>query len=170
MKNGHLSDDQIQELLDARTGRSATILPIHLGVCANCRERLENFRQLYAGLAADPGFMLPETFADSVLNKLPASRPPFWMRPALCIALAVSIFILVLTGLFIFVDMKPLADGSIRIAGSSAAAFRPLLAQFRQLLAGSNGYSGWFMLGGLGLLSAALIDRLLQRHTLHRGH
>ena len=74
MNNGHLTDDQIQEILDARVLHSGPILPLHLGTCARCRERLESFRRLYAGLAADPGFVLPPSFADCRAGK--NSRPP----------------------------------------------------------------------------------------------
>ena len=137
--------------------------------CAYCRERFEQYRQLYAGLAADPGFVLPPAFADSMLKKIPVSRPVFWTRPAVRISLAVSAFALVLAGLFIFVDMKPLTDDTIRIFNAMAAAFRPLPAQFQQLLAKLNGNAGLFILGGLGLLSAAFFDHILQRQTLRRS-
>jgi hypothetical protein len=169
MLNGHLSDDHIQELLDAQLTGSGALWPIHLGACSGCRERLERFRRLYDGLAADPGFLLPARFADSVLGNMPVFRPPFWLRPAFWIPLAAMLLILGSAGVFLFVDMKPLVSSSIRILASMAGAFQLLLARLRQLLDGGGGHAAWIMLGGLSLLSAAFFDRFLQRHVLHRS-
>ena len=169
MNHEHLSDDQIQEILDAPLLKSGQILSMHLGTCASCQKRLESFQQLYASLAADPGFVLPPVFADSVLDKIPVSRPVFWARPAVRISLAISALTLVLAGLFVFVDMKPLAGQATRMANSLADAFRPLLAQFQHLFAKLHGSAGVFMLGGLGLLSAAFFDHILKQQTLHRS-
>ena len=169
MTTGHLNDGQIQEILDNMVFGPGQSLAPHLETCAFCRERFELYKQLYAGLAVDPGFALPPTFADSILKKLPVSRSVFWTRPAVRIFLAVGAFALVLAGLFIFVNMKPLTDDVIRIFNTMAAAFRPLPTQFQQLFAKLNGYAGLFILGGLGLLSAAFFDQFLQRQTLHRS-
>jgi hypothetical protein len=169
MSNGHLPDDQIQEILDnLKFGQNQT-MPPHLHACPSCRVRFEQFRTLYAGLAADPGFNLPPAFADSLLQRIPAARPAFWSRPAVRISLAVSAGALVLAGVFIMVDIKPLAGQLLRMAAATAAAFRPLPAQFQQLFAKLNNNAGLFILGGLGLLSAAFFDQLLQRQALHRN-
>jgi hypothetical protein len=85
------------------------------------------------------------------------------------ISLALSAFALVLAGLFIFVNMRPLTNELVRIFNTLAASFRPLPAQFRQLLAKFDGHAGLFLLGGLGLLSAALFDHILKQQTL-RGN
>jgi hypothetical protein len=169
MNNIHFSDEQIQAMLDKMIFQPGQPLDPHLEICASCRDRLEQYRLLYTGLAVDPGFALPPTFADSIIKKLPASRQIFWKRPLVWIPLAVSACALVLAGLFIFVDMKPLADHAIRIANSLVTSFQPLSVQFQQLLAKLNGYAGLFMLGGLGLLSAAFFDHILQQQTLRRS-
>ncbi len=99
MSNEHLTDEQIQNILDSRMLKAGSILPLHLGTCASCQKRLDSFRQLYAGLAADPGFALPPAFADSVLDKISASRPVFWERPAAKIAMAIGTAAVILAGL-----------------------------------------------------------------------
>ena len=169
MTNGHLNDGQIQEILDNMAFEPGQSLTQHLMICASCRERFEQYRQLYAGLSADPGFALPPTFADSILKKLPVSNQVFWTRPAVRVSLAISAFALVLAGMFNLVDMKPLTDDVIRIFNNMVAAFQPLPAQFQQLLAKLNGNASLFMLGGLGLLSAALFDHILKHYTLRRS-
>jgi len=170
MTNKHLNDEQIQESLDSMVFGPEQSLALHLETCAPCRERLEQYRQLYAGLAADPGFALPPTFADSIIKKLPVSRPVFWARPKIRIFLAISACALVLAGILIFVDMKPLTDAPIGIFKALILAFRPLAAQFQQLLGKAGNNARLFILCGLGLLSAAFFDHILQRQTLRRGH
>jgi hypothetical protein len=169
MTNGHLNEAQIQEILDKTLFHPGQSPVPHLETCASCRERFEQYRQLYAGLAVDPGFALPPAFADSIIKKLPVSRKGFWARPAVRISLAGSAFALVLAGLFVFINMKPLTHDAVRIFNALAAAFRPLPAQFQQLLAKLNGNAGLFILGGLGMLSAAFFDHFLQQQTLHRS-
>ena len=170
MTNKHLNDGQIQEILDNMAFQPGQSLAPHLQTCASCWQRFEQYQQLYAGLAADPGFALPPTFADSIIKKLPFPRQVFWMRPLVWIPLAASACALVSAGLFIFVDMRPLTDAVIPIFNTLAAAFRPLPTQFQQLLAKLNGNAKLFILGGLGLLSAAFFDHILQRQILHRNH
>jgi hypothetical protein len=169
MTNGHLLDEQIQEILDNMVLYPGQALPPHLRACPSCRERFAQYRRLYAGLAVDPGFTLPPTFTDTLLNKIPPLRPVFWQRPAMRISLAVSASALVLTGLLTFVSMKPLTAAAARIFDSFSAAFRPLPAQFRQLLTGLDADAGLFILGGLGLLGAAVFDQFLQRQVLRRS-
>lgn len=169
MTNEHLSDDRIQEILDELALRPGRPLPTHVFACPYCRERVDQYQLLYAGLAADPGFTLPPTFADSVLKKIPTLRPVFWRRPAVLVSLVAGGSALVLVGLAMTVNLKPVSVGAVRIVDSFAAAFRPLPAQFRQLLSGLNASFGLFLLGGLGLLAAAFFDQLLKRQFLHRS-
>jgi len=169
MTNGHLRDDQIQEILDHSALQPGQPLPAHVGGCPFCSERFEQYRRLYAGLAVDPGFVLPPAFADSVLKKIPLPRPVFWRRPAVLIPLAAGVSALVLAGLAVWVNMTPFVAATARILNSFAAAFRPLAAQLQQLLAGLNADTGLIILGGLGLLGAAVFDHILQRQVLRRS-
>jgi len=168
MNKGHINDEQIQDILDTMARGAVQPLPPHLNACASCREIFEQYRALYAGLAADPGFSLPPAFADSLLQRMPASRPAFWTRPRVWMPLAAGAVTLVVAGVFMFIDVKPLGGQFVRMATAAAESFRPLPVQFQQLFAKINGYAGLFILGGLGLLSAAVFDRILQRHAFHR--
>jgi len=170
MTNAHLTDDQIQETLDAMMFHSGLILPMHLGTCARCQKRLESFQRLYAGLATDPGFALPPAFAESVLARLPASRLLNWQRPALRITVAVAACALTLAGLLIFVNMRPLASGTAQACHSFTKSLLSLGGQLKQLFTQLGSAAKPFLLGGLGLFSAALLDRMLQRQTPRRSH
>lgn len=168
MDNGHLTDEQIQEILDARARAESPFLPWHLNACRRCQGRYRSFQRLYEGLAVDPGFTLPPHFADSVLDRIPALRPAFFQSPLFRIALACGVGVLMLTGLLIFVNLKPLAAGSLRVYNSLLLVFRPLAGQFRELISGFSGSAKLFIYGGMGLLSASLVDHFLRRQPLHR--
>jgi hypothetical protein len=170
MKTIHFSDEQLQEILDDQTFQSEPVPPLHLKTCPDCRERYESFRRLYAGLAVDPGFSLPPGFADAVLERIPAPRQVFWRQPAAKIALAAGASALGLAGLFIFVDMRPLAGGWLRIFSALDGSLRTLSEQFRPLFAWLGGNAKLFALGGIGLFGASIVDHLLRRQLMHRGH
>ncbi len=170
MNHEHLTDDQLQEILDARLLHAGSILPLHLGTCVACRKRLESFERLYAGLEADPGFVLPPSFADTVLDKLPGQRPLVWRRPAVRIALVAAAAVVLLSALLFLVDMKPLVGGAERVYGSFKAAFLAMDSQMKQLLAWLGVSAKPMLLGGLGLVIASVVERLLQQQKLRQGH
>ena len=167
MDNGHLTDERIQEILDAQMLHSGPILPLHLGTCARCRERLESFRRLYAGLAGDPGFVLPPSFADAVLAKIPDSQAPIWQRPVVKRILIAGAGAAMVTGLLVFVDMRLLANGGLQVLAALKATFLPLGGQMQQLLLWLGGSAKPFLLGGLGLFGASLADHFLRRQLLN---
>jgi hypothetical protein len=170
MNHEHLTDDQLQEILDARMLHAGSILPMHLGACAGCQKRLESFARLYDGLAADPVFVLPPAFADSVLDRLAGRRPLVWQRPAVRIALMVAAAAVILSAVLLFVDMSPLLRGFARISGSFAAAFLAMDIQVKQLLAWLGVSAKPMLLGGLGLVSALVLDRVLFRQLVRHSH
>jgi hypothetical protein len=164
MDNGHLTDEQIQEILDAQAPAQGTFLPWHLKACRRCRDRYLSFQRLYEGLASAPGFTLPPDFADSVLDRIPPPRAEFFKSPVFRIGLACGGGALILIGVLIFVNLKPLAEGSLRMF----LVFRPLAAQFGELISRFSDSAKLFVYGGLGLLGASLVDQLLRRQPLHR--
>ncbi len=169
MKNEHLTDEQLQEILDARVLRSVPVLPLHLGNCAACQERLERFRRLYSGLAVDPGFALPDGFADSVLAKIPVPPLFFWKQPTTKIVLVIMAGAVTLTGLLIFVNMQSMVYGALQVFASFKTAFLSLSDQLQQVFAWLGGNAKPFIYGGFGLLGASLVDRLLRHRFMNHS-
>jgi hypothetical protein len=170
MDNEHMSDERIQEILDARALSQAVFLPWHLKTCRRCQERYRHFQRLYENLAVDPGFTLPPGFADSVLERIPAHRPALFQNRLVPVALACGAGALMVAGLALFVDLKPLASGSLRIADSLLSAFRPLARPFREFFSWLSGSAKLFVYAGLGLLAASLVDQFLRRQLQHHPH
>jgi hypothetical protein len=169
MNDGHVSDDRIQELLDARRTGASPFIPWHLKTCPRCRRRWEEYQQIYAGLDADPGFALPPAFAESVLYRIPARRSA-WARPAVRLALWSAAAAAVLAAPALMTDMRPLLSGTANAFDSLLAAFRPLGGGVARLLSGAEAFSKLFLFGAVGFSSAAIVERFLQRQTLGRGH
>jgi len=168
MNQEHLTDDRIQEILDAQAPGAAPFLPWHLKTCRPCWERFQQYQRLYTGLAADPGHSLPPGFADHVLAGIPTARASLLKDPVAWIGAAGALALLV--ALALFVDWRPLAAGSASIGAAVGRAFRPLAAGFKGIASGLGGSVRPFLAGGLGLLGAALVERLLRRQTMSHGH
>lgn len=170
MSEEHLTDERIQEILDARKLGTGPFLPWHLKDCSACRRRLEEYRRLYEGLAADPGFVLPADFAASVLERVPLRRPALLHGRLFPVALACGAGVLTVAGLAIFADLRPLATGSLRILDSLFLAFRPLAGPFREFFSWFGGSAKLFVYGGLALLGATFVERLLPRMDPQHRH
>lgn len=170
MSHEHLTDDQIQEILDARLPEPGPFLPWHLRDCPGCRERFEAFQRLYAGLAADPGFALPPGFADAVLEKIPAARLTFFRAKVTPLHLSLAAGTLGVLALAIWLDWRPLLSGWASLAHLLDRSFQLLAPPLRGLLSLLGGSARPFVIGGLGLLSASLLERVLRRQSMRHSH
>ena len=168
MNKEHLTDDRIQEILDAQAPGAAPFLPWHLKTCRSCRVRFQEYQRLYSGLTADPGYSLPPGFADSVLAEVPAARATLFKDSVAWIGAAGVLALLVV--LTLFVDWRPLVAGLASIGSAVGQAFRPLAGEFRGIASGLGATIRPFFAGGLGLLGAALVEYLLRRQHMRHGH
>ncbi len=167
MKNGHLSDERIQEFLDGDKEDSG--IRGHLHACALCRGKMNRYQALYSELAKDPGFSLPADFADRVLAAIPAQREHRLSFPAIRAALILLGILLAAAAVYLFVDLKPLLAVAVRQFQPLAAAFAILWQALKSLLGWLNGSLPLLVFSGLALLSTALLDRLLGRRLLKPG-
>jgi hypothetical protein len=70
----HLSDKEIQKYLDKDNNLNRTEIEKHLKACNSCQKNLTVYKQLYAGLADEAGFMLSADFAESVVSRIRKSQ------------------------------------------------------------------------------------------------
>jgi predicted anti-sigma-YlaC factor YlaD len=70
MTDRHVRDEEIQTFLDG-TAADAEVIEGHLETCPQCRDAVETYRRLYAGLAAAEPAVLSADFADRVMARLP---------------------------------------------------------------------------------------------------
>ncbi len=74
MNDRHLTDEQIQTLLDGAAAETV-LLGEHVRACPQCNGRYEEYRRLYSVLAEMPEPALAPDFAAQVLMRLPAAAP-----------------------------------------------------------------------------------------------
>lgn len=147
----HLSDEQIQSLLDGEEEDRTAKLQ-HLETCARCRTHYREYQQLYGALAESDGFSLSADFSDAVLRRVaPRQSRIEWVEDSVIFAAtaAVVVAVLYLTGF------------------SFAAGF---LRQSAQVLASglewlSSPGSGHYWLAAAVILIFGNLDRLIR--TLH---
>jgi hypothetical protein len=161
MNGEHVSDERIQEMLDARPGVGDALRDPHLGLCPPCRERLASYARLYARLEADPGAGLAPGFADSVLERLPL--PSRFTTPVTPLHVAGAALALAFWVLALLLDWRPLLQSWGTAVGALAGLFRALGGSLGRLAAMLSGDAAPFAIGGIGLLGASLLDRVLRR-------
>lgn len=83
--------------------------------------------------------------------------------------MAIGASAVILAGLLIFVNMRPLANGTLQVFDTLKTAFLPLGGQIKQLFFWVGGSAKPFILGGLGLLSASLVDRFLIHQVMRHN-
>ncbi len=74
MKQGHLTEYQLQQYLDGQQPENSDIAA-HLSGCHTCREALESYRIVYGALSAAPAVHLTASLRNRVMAQIkPAGR------------------------------------------------------------------------------------------------
>ena len=158
----HLTDEEIQEYLDGNLSPENELsFKTHLGFCLLCRGSLKQYQSLYVGLANDKGFELSESFAKSLISKLPTEAKPkahfnyaniFW-----------TILGIILTAgiIFYYMDLKPLGRAISNTFIPQYEFGSALVASIKSFLVGLNGNLSLLAFAGLTLLIIAALDRAL---------
>lgn len=163
MRTEHLTDDEIQEVLDKNRALLSSDTQTHLESCGSCRNTLKQYQNLYEALDADPGFKLPRDFARSVAAKLkPEPSSPFSF-PMTEIIIIVTGVLLALGASFYFVDMKPILSAFGRITLPRIGLDNPYFAPIKNLLSGLNGSLLLLPFAGLALIAVAVFDRIIHK-------
>ncbi len=134
----HLTDDQIQQLLDGSLADS-NLVASHLDHCPICQNEVANYQALFVGLKEEVDFSLSVNFADTVLDKIPensalsadpvTSASPVFSTPIIKFSDGLigfsAIAIMVAVGLY-FLDLLAIGTATrlwgLEMLASSAAA------------------------------------------------
>ena len=152
MQHRHLSDDEIQSLLE--TGDPDRLI----GGCPACRAAFERYRLLTSQLEKDPGFTLAAGFAESTAAIYKRRRRILsWDTAALFVSLTVAIAMAVWA-----LDVRSLWQ-SVTSVKWAAPDFTPLLSFFS-----GNSVIGRYAVkfalpAGLALLFCLTLDKILRR-------
>ena len=161
---GHLSESELQELLD-RSGGSGPAGE-HLSGCPSCRGRLEEYRSLYSALDSIEILAPPARLERNILAALfPApARKRAWLPPALPRWAPVAAMLVLVLSTMISVNFLGLLG--IVIGPFAEAALESRLEYFliplgliAKAFTGLSAVGPW--LGGLGGEAQALLSALL---------
>ncbi|HDT13461.1 MAG TPA: zf-HC2 domain-containing protein [Candidatus Aminicenantes bacterium] len=138
----------------------AAKLEEHLECCAACREALEERRLLHEAFTSLPPFEVPEGFARSVMDSLPApeTAKAGWLAPLLAAAAALTVG---LAGFHIFTGQSVfgMLVAVNRFLGEVVALFTPLAVKTLKIGSVLAKVAG--NLAGLGFSGLSALTRIL---------
>ena len=168
MAHQHLTEDDIQNILDNNSSEYGPDRLKHLETCNKCQTLLGQYKHLYKGLSAEPKYALSKNFITSVIDKVfPNPIKPFLSPPAE-IALIVTTLILALTAMFIFVDFKPIVQSITRIVLPEFTYETKILQPIRDLFATFNRGFTMIPFALLALFFVAVLDRFIHKIKRHK--
>ena len=163
MNSKHLSDEEIQNFLDnsQNTGRSET--ESHLSSCRACREAVEAYRTVFAGLRSKPQDLLSVEFTDTVMATLPEKSRP---GRAYGILSAAGLAVILIAGLFItqqYIDLAPVGKTVAQSLMPTIDIQAPeLLDRDFGTFSNIHKYNLW-VIAGLVVLSLTIIDQIISK-------
>ena len=104
----HLTDEQLQEYLDNKSGFPDEQVGAHLEACPECREALARYEKLYSVLSVDTAPELPRHFTSSVMTAIEAESSPAVKRPDAVTVFGLVGFLAGITAIAIFADLSPI--------------------------------------------------------------
>ncbi len=166
MRNGHLSDAELQSAADL--GRvESPIRARHLTACPACREAMNQYRRLFESLEkAEPRFGLDGSFFRSVLAKTEALRParepmPWASGLALSGAAAAAAAVY---AVWMPERLRQAADSGMRLLEGMLRSVSALIADAAgSLPAEPGGYSRGLLACLAAMSFAVLCDAFLRR-------
>ena len=168
MAHQHLTEDDIQNILDNNSSEYGPDRLKHLEICNKCQTMVGHYKHLYKGLSVEPEYALSKNFIKSVMDKVfPNSIKPFLSPPAE-IALIVTTLILALTAMFIFVDFKPIVQSITRIVLPEFTYETKILQPIRDLFATFNRGFTMIPFALLALFFVAVLDRFIHKIKRHK--
>ena len=163
MRTEHLTDDEIQEILDKKKPHQNSDIQTHLEGCDVCRDALKQYQNLYTALDTDPEFKLPRDFARSVAAKLNLEPSSPFSFPMTEITIIVAGVLLALAAAVYFVDMKPILSAFSKITLPRIGLDNAYLAPIKNLLSGLSESLILLPFAGLALIAVAVFDRIIHK-------
>lgn len=169
MRLNHLKDDQIQAYIDHNL--EAEQIEGHLQSCGRCREEVEEYRKLLAGLGSVEPDRLSVDFVDDVMATIPAGLYKSSRSAGSELVLAVAGIAMLFGAIFYFVDLSMLVGLVSRdlSAWLNSRLLEIDTARWSNLTLLSSSYS---LLGAaaLILMLVPVLDAALKRHRTNALH
>ncbi len=161
MAHRHLTDEEIQNILDKNYLPENSVLKEHLKGCKICQNKVQEYQTLYSELKKDPGFKLPRNFKRLVISRLTTGEinPPLF-SPKEIVLIAIGTFLAMGVTLYL-VDLKSIAEIINRITLPRTEIKNMLLSPIRNFIYSLNLKLTLLAFAGLTLSVTAVIDQLI---------
>ena len=172
MKNSHLTDDDLQALLDGSIPKAVGTQE-HLSNCPDCRRAFQEYQVLYAALAFDPTPALSGGFAERVLAELPAEkglaaerRPRLdaigdWAIPAMALVVIAAVTLYI-------VDLPILLKALAGWANPSHIGDNSAVSAIGKFFAALGIRPPVFLMGTAAVIAVLGLDRIIHHWRDHR--
>ena len=164
----HLSDNLIQQYLDTPELTDKRVVENHLLVCFECREKLEQYQELYQHLSVESEVVPDESLNLSVLAVVERVESKKKSRQLIQIAAAFSCVILLFFSMsyFGFIAWQGLWSA---VQSASSKIVNPFSDSIGLLVEKLNGNLELLAFAGLALLLFQLLDHSLIGHKANRN-
>lgn len=162
MKDRHINEENLQQIAEGLPAGDGT--KSHLTDCETCREKLDQYKQLYFFLKTSPPVKLRPDFVHRVMTMLPElkvkfSLDYFWIVLSSMFAAGILIYL---------VGLKPFLKPFTYLQQSLPSLYKPLDTFIDQMPV------DWhhFLLGATGLLFVVILDLFIKQvlpHTIKKG-
>lgn len=159
----HLSDYLMQQYLDLRQMVDKGEVENHLLVCFECREKLEQYQELYQHLSVESGPGPDETFNTNVLSALEQIESKKSFNRVVQFAGAISGVVLLAFSLSYF-GLVTWQSFLLALQSASGKILSPLSQTIGLLVEKFNGNLELLAFAGLALLLFQLLDHSLVKH------
>lgn len=168
MEHKHLTDEEIQDLLDKHDSKQDIERKHHLKNCQICQESLKQYRTLYVELERAPGFTLPKNFEKSVVSKVIHKQAAPFLSSTMEITLIITGILMALGTTFYLVRVKAFTETIGRIVLPKLAIDTSFIQPIKDLLSGLNGNLVLIPFAVLTLVVVAVLDRIIQKLKHHK--
>jgi len=163
----HLTDDIIQEYFDSVETMHRFVVENHTIVCLECRENLEQYRELYQNLSIETETIPDESLNLSVLAAVDRLKFENYSRKMVVFVSALAGMSLLLFSLTFF-GMITWASIFLSAQSILLKSASPIIEATAILVEELNGNLELLAFAGLALLLFQLLDFALVRHKVNR--
>jgi hypothetical protein len=165
MELKHLTDKELQDILEKNPVKNEKEILAHLEICGECHQKLRQYELIFGNLGMVTIPELPPTFARSVTNRIREEeleslqiRKPVNLKSIL---LSFASVICGLTLIFYFVDLSVFIN-AFQLPGFEKQMDMEYLTKSRELISGLKIDFGLIGLVGLALIVTAVLDYMIR--------
>ena len=157
----HITDTQIQEMLDGKYSNNIEILKCHLNGCSLCIKNLKQYQTLYQELEKEPDYQFSENFTDLLISHLPQKNnrfPIFSFIEPLLIIIGLSISFVIVNNIL---NITSISKIKIHLLATIQEISSEIIVSFKHIISYLNGNITLLIIALSILILIRLIDNII---------